>query len=80
MLRSVARLEWPDGSVFEGEVSTTTGKPEGVGRIAYLGGNYYEGEWQNGKRHGYGVSVIGGLQRRELWHQGEPQQTPPTAR
>jgi hypothetical protein len=46
-----ADLLFPDGSYYVGQLDAEQ-RPHGEG--TQLNGNRYEGEWQNGKRHGHG--------------------------
>ena len=41
---------------YEGE-KNDEGLPHGFGKIDYVDGSYYEGEWQNGYRHGKGKNI-----------------------
>lgn len=36
----------------------------GYGRLESLDGSYYEGEWEHGKRHGFGMSLLAGKRMR----------------
>lgn len=38
--------------------------PDGNGKKTYFDGNYYEGEWKNGLRHGKGVETYYGMKGR----------------
>ena len=43
-------------------------------------GSKYEGEWQDGKRHGTGVSTwTDGSRHREMWKKGRLTGMPPDA-
>jgi len=66
-------LDYPDGK-YVGQ--TKDGKPHGQGTITWTNGDSYNGEWQNGKRTGYGNLIftldngdkyIGELYNN-LWH------------
>jgi len=46
--KTVTRL--PDGSKYTGEL--LRGKPHGKGTIAYRNGDFFKGNFINGKRHG----------------------------
>ena len=39
--------------------STRTAGAEGKGYRLYYNGNKYVGQWKNGRRHGYGVFILG---------------------
>lgn len=45
--------------VYHGEMDKT-GKAHGYGRHTAHDGSYYEGEWEHGKRHGFGMSLPAG--------------------
>ena len=55
------RIEYSDGSVYVGETSEFY--PHGYGKLTFLSGEYYEGDFVYGQMTGYGVyvyaSVIG---------------------
>lgn len=68
--RTVVRLEFSDGSTYEGEMRD--GREEGTGRRVYANGAWYAGEFRNGLRHGWGVSQTGAERYEGLWEQGRP--------
>ena len=55
------RIEYSDGSVYVGETAEL--HPHGYGKLTFLSGEYYEGDFVYGRMTGYGVyvyaSVIG---------------------
>ena len=46
-------------NTYRGQM-TEDGLPKGYGIMWYADGHYYEGEWQDGKRHGHGFEVANG--------------------
>ncbi len=48
-------IEYSDGSVYTGETAEL--KPNGEGKLLFLSGEYYEGDFVYGKMTGYGVYV-----------------------
>eukprot|EP01054_Gregarina_sp_Poly1_P007855 Gregarina_sp_Poly_1__7854@NODE_445_length_8333_cov_573_313090_g363_i0_p2_GENE_NODE_445_length_8333_cov_573_313090_g363_i0NODE_445_length_8333_cov_573_313090_g363_i0_p2_ORF_typecomplete_len781_score87_69MORN/PF02493_20/3_1e03MORN/PF02493_20/1_2e02MORN/PF02493_20/7_1e05MORN/PF02493_20/0_6MORN/PF02493_20/0_00015MORN/PF02493_20/0_0029MORN/PF02493_20/0_00061MORN/PF02493_20/8_9e07MORN/PF02493_20/0_0032MORN/PF02493_20/0_00015MORN/PF02493_20/2_2e05MORN/PF02493_20/1_3e04MORN/PF02493_20/1_7e04DUF3048_C/PF len=51
------RLVWSDGTVFEGNLNREK-KPQGPGELRASNGDFYRGEWQNGKMHGSGIYIV----------------------
>lgn len=49
--------------VFHGEMDSE-GMAHGYGRLSSQDGSYYEGEWEHGKRHGFGMSLLAGKRMR----------------
>ena len=68
--RTVVRLEYADGSTYEGEMRA--GREEGTGRRVYANGHWYAGEWKDGLRHGWGVSQTASGRYEGLWESGRP--------
>jgi len=68
--RTVVRLEYADGSTYEGEMRA--GREEGTGRRVYANGQWYAGEWKDGLRHGWGVSQTASGRYEGLWEAGRP--------
>ncbi len=52
--RTYGRINFEDGSVYEGEKSLS-GQMDGHGTLRSSNGNVYEGDFKEGKRHGKGV-------------------------
>ena len=50
------RCEYPDGAVYRGHLSAEALR-HGCGRMAYSGGDVYEGEWESNQRSGVGLFV-----------------------
>ena len=44
-------------AVYEGEYNMSS-QYHGKGKITYKDGSYYDGEWENGKRHGFGIEWL----------------------
>ena len=66
------RIEYEDGSVYEGEIKD--GKRHGRGSWTGPDGKKYEGEWKDNKRHGRGTYTFsdgakyeGEYQDGKLW-------------
>jgi len=68
--RTVVRLEFADGSSYEGEMRN--GREEGTGRRVYANGHWYAGEWRDGQRHGWGVAQTASGRYEGLWELGRP--------
>ncbi|KAF8565987.1 hypothetical protein P879_01891 [Paragonimus westermani] len=51
-ISGTGRIEWPDGSYYEGEV--VRGMRHGQGTYFHPSGLRYVGQWNNGKKHGKG--------------------------
>lgn len=51
---------------YTGEVMDN--KPHGQGKASYKSGGWYEGEWKNGKREGFGREFY---PDETLWYEGE---------
>lgn len=68
--RTVVRLEYADGSTYEGEMRN--GREEGTGRRVYANGHWYAGEWKDGQRHGWGVAQTASGRYEGLWENGRP--------
>jgi hypothetical protein len=68
--RTVVRLDYPDGSSYEGEM--LDGREHGKGRRVYANGSWFAGEWQDGLRHGWGVSQTGNERYEGQWAFGVP--------
>lgn len=53
-------LQWAaikyGGGSYVGQVNRDL-LPHGNGKLTFVGGSYYEGQWENGKKHGRGTSV-----------------------
>lgn len=47
-----------NGVIYDGEVNSSS-EPHGKGTKTYPNGDFYEGEWKNGKLNGHGICVIG---------------------
>mgnify|MGYP000922459573 FL=1 len=50
--QKIYREQYPDGSVYEGEV--LNGAKHGTGRFWYVGGAHYEGQYHHGNMEGFG--------------------------
>jgi hypothetical protein len=55
--------------VYEGSFSNDT--LHGDGKLLHANGDYYEGEWENGLKHGYGIYDLDsvGLRYQGYWRQ-----------
>ncbi|MEQ8859431.1 MAG: hypothetical protein RIC56_12360 [Pseudomonadales bacterium] len=58
-----ARLEWPDGRVYDGD--WVDGRPHGLGVEQTPDGSRYRGAWRNGHRDGHGILELADGQRYE---------------
>ena len=47
---------WKNGKIYEGLIFEDI--PNGFGRLIYDNGEFYQGEFMDGKRHGEGMHVI----------------------
>ncbi|MEQ8486238.1 MAG: hypothetical protein RIB46_17905 [Pseudomonadales bacterium] len=64
-----ARIAWPDGRVYDGQLAD--GLPDGVGVETLPDGTRYQGQWQAGKRHGFGsLSAADGSAYEGEWQNG----------
>lgn len=63
----MARLNPLQGDVYEG--SFVKGTLDGHGRLVHSNGDYFEGMWKNGLKHGYGIYDLGsiGLRYEGFW-------------
>ena len=52
-------IYYDDGSIYRGGVKSVAGegKRHGKGKMTYLDGSFYKGEWKNDQRHGKGKMV-----------------------
>lgn len=50
---------YPDGNIYTGNVNNA-GKPDGKGKMIYIKGDTYDGEWKDGVRNGYGIYTWNG--------------------
>ena len=55
--KNISSIRFPNGEYYEGELSTSTGKPEGFGTKIYLDTSTYIGYFKNGDRQGRGVFI-----------------------
>lgn len=52
------KKEFISGAIYEGTFSVD-GEMDGRGKYTYKGGkSYFDGEWKNGRRHGFGKAVM----------------------
>ena len=54
-LTNVDKLKLYDSSIYSGEVAKETMLPHGKGTATYTDESNYQGQWKEGKPHGYGV-------------------------
>lgn len=63
-MRPVVRTSAIDSmGLYHGERDSLA-RPDGYGRFQSLKGDFYEGEWQHGKKHGVGFSMVPGQRLR----------------
>ena len=69
-MKKKAKLKFPDGSKYVGEVKN--GIPHGRGTYTWADGNKYVGEWKDSKQHGQGTyTYADGTVEKGIWENGE---------
>lgn len=65
-----ARIAWPDGRVYDGQLAD--GVPHGMGIETLPDGRHYEGQWLEGQRHGFGtLTAPDGSHYEGEWRNGQ---------
>ena len=69
-MKKKAKLKFPDGSKYVGEVKN--GKRHGQGTYTWADGGKYVGEYKDGKQHGQGTYTgTDGTIKKGIWENGQ---------